>query len=158
MHSLKTETQLAFCLLKRPPSKKLLQTFYKEAEWLAAKDGFKKAPKSNVKEQWVSVELKNVQIGVARLALAAPEFCYLSHLVIRGKYRGKGVGRWFIKNIELFCIKLGIKRLLLEPEGESLPFYQAISFVPDSFVKGILKKEISAFQMKKVFAQVVKGK
>ncbi|MDX8398691.1 MAG: GNAT family N-acetyltransferase [Gallionellaceae bacterium] len=158
MHPLNTETQLGFCLLNRPPSKKLLQTFYKEAEWLAARDGFKKAPKSNVKEQWVSVELKNVQIGVARLALAAPEFCYISHLVIRGKYRGKGVGRWFIKSIETYCSKLGIKRLLLEPEGESLPFYQAISFVPDPFVEGILKKEISVFQMKKVFTETVKGK
>ncbi len=98
--------------------------------------------------QWVGVDLGKVAIGIARLELAPPEFCHISDLTIKSKFRGQGVGRWFIKHIEQFCAGLGIRRMLLLPEAESLAFYEALSFTPDPYVPRFLKKEISPLQRK----------
>lgn len=138
----------------QPPSRSLLQGFYEDAGWSLREDGkFKSAIKANPMAHWVSVEIDKVKIGIARLDHVPPEDCYVSNLVIKHQYRGRGIGRWFLKNIEIHCAKLGIKRLLLVPETRNLPFYKALSFAPDPLVNGLLKKEIKLFQLKRPFVQ-----
>lgn len=112
---------------------------------------------ANRRLQWVCVEADKVKIGIARLELAPPEFCYLSDLVIKSKYREKGIGRWFVRNIETYCAGFGMRRVLLMPETGSLPFYAALSFVPDPFVPGVLKKDINPFQPKMFFVRNSQG-
>jgi GNAT superfamily N-acetyltransferase len=147
----KSDLELHFQPLPQAPSKKTLQAFQKDAGWSVSRREVEKMLTPNSRMQWVSVELNKIVIGIARLELAPPEFCHISDLTIKSKYRGQGVGRWFIKNIELFCAGLGIRRMLLLPESEALPFYEALSFTPDPYVPRFLKKEISPFQRKAFF-------
>ena len=105
--------ELQFRPLKAPLSNKALEAYRKDAAWSAP------LPKNTAQDargkiQWVSVEWKAKQIGIARLELAPPEFCYLSELIISSKFRGRGVGRWFMARIEQYCHAQGIRRLLLE--------------------------------------------
>jgi GNAT superfamily N-acetyltransferase len=135
--------------MAQPPSRKFLQSFHEDAGWSLPRREVDNIVKANNRRlQWVGVNSENAKIGIARLELAPPEFCYVSDLVIKSKYRRLGVGRWFLRNIEIFCAGSGIKRLLLLPETGSLPFYQALSFVPDPFVQGVIKKDINPFQPK----------
>jgi GNAT superfamily N-acetyltransferase len=139
--------ELVFRPLKAALSNKTLEAYRKDAAWSApfpqrgAQD-----PRGRV--QWVSVEWNNKQIGVARLELASPEFCYMSELIISSKFRGRGVGRWFMARIEQYCVAQGIRRLLLEAGDGTEPFYRSQSFVADPLLPKLLKKELNPFQRK----------
>jgi GNAT superfamily N-acetyltransferase len=152
-----TDSQLFFSPMAQPPSKKVLQAFHQEAGWSQSRREVENLLKAERRLQWVSVELDNVKIGIVRLELAPPEFCYISDLIIKSKYRRQGVGRWLVQNIEGYCSRLGIRRMLLLPEAGSRPFYEALSFVPDPFVSGVLKKEINPLQPKMLFTRGGKG-
>ena len=145
------DLQLLFRPLAAPPELKFLQAFHKDAGWapLPRKELEKVLAPSN-RMQWVSVEADKVIIGIARLELVPPEFCYLSSLVIKRKYRRQGIGRWLLHHVEALCVKRGVKRLLLLPEVGSREFYDALGFVPDPLVQGILKKDLSPFGLKKI--------
>ncbi len=139
---------LSFHPLASPLPAKVLRAFRKDAGW----------PESNVadvpeqatkgKVQWITVESDKTRIGIARLELAAPEFCYVSEVIIASKFRGRGIGHWLFKSIEQYCAQAGIRRLLLQPRQETRAFYDSLHFVPDPFVKSFLKKDINPFQRK----------
>jgi len=148
-------SQLVFCPLSDVPTTKSLLAFQKDAGWsVTAKkiEAIRQAndliPNTNKRIQWVSVELDKVKIGIAKLELAQPEFCYISDLVIKSKYRGQGVGRWMFRHIEDMCNALSIKRVLLRPEPHNIGFYESLSFATDPFVPGVLRKDINPFQRK----------
>lgn len=148
-------SQLVFCPLSDVPTTKSLLAFQKDAGWsVTAKkvEAIRHAndliPNTNKRIQWVSVELDRVKIGIAKLELAQPEFCYVSDLVIKSKYRGRGVGRWMFRHIEDLCNALAIKRVLLRPEPHNIGFYESLSFAADPFVAGVLRKDINPFQRK----------
>lgn len=139
--------ELQFRPLKAPLSNKALEAYRKDAAWSAP------LPKQTAQDargevQWVSVEWKAKQIGVARLELAPPEFCYLSELVISSKFRGRGVGRWFMTRIEQYCLAQGIRRLLLEAGDGTESFYKAQAFAADPLLPHLLKKDLNPFQRK----------
>ena len=131
-------------------SDKILKTFQKDAGWPKAIQlrNAKQNPKG--KTSLAAVELQKNIIGIARLELAAPEFCFISDMVILSPYRGKGIGRWFVKQIEAHCNIFHIKRLILQSNPTNLQFYQLLGFKPDPRVLTFLTKEInqyaSAFQ------------
>ena len=139
--------ELQFVPLKAPLPDKALLAYRKDAAWssplpkTAAQD-------ARGKVQWVSVEWKAKQIGIARLELAPPEFCYLSELIISSKFRGRGVGRWFMARIEQFCHAQGIRRLLLQAGDGTESFYKAQAFIADPLLPDLLKKDINPFQRK----------
>ena len=141
------DLDLQFRPMKAPPTTKALLAFRKDA----GLKGALPAPKAHDVRgtvQWVSVELKNKQIGIARLELAPPEFCYLSELIISSKFRGRGVGRWFMARIEQYCHAQGIRRLLLEAGDGTESFYKSQAFVADPLLPNLLKKDINPFQRK----------
>src|SRR5471032_1372222 len=152
-------SQLVFCPLSDVPTTKSLLAFQKDAGCsVTAKkiEAIRQAndliPNTNKRIQWVSVELDKVKIGIAKLELAQPEFCYISDLVIKSKYRGQGVGRWMFRHIEDMCNALSIKRVLLRPEPHNIGFYESLSFATDPFVPGVLRKDINPFQRKMFLA------
>ncbi len=139
---------LIFRPLAVPLSNKALRAFRKDAGW-AADDGDAAADgPPNGKVQWVTVECGKKTIGIARLELAPPQFCYVGDLIIARAFHGQGVGQWFVKNIERYCTQFGIPRLLLRPLEGTQGFYEKQHFVPDPFVAPFLKKEINPFQRK----------
>jgi len=141
---------LLFRPLKAPLSNKALLAWRKEG----ALDGIMPPPTAQHargKVQWVSVEANGKQIGVARLELAPPEFCFVSELIISSKFRGQGIGHWFMTRIEQYCLAAGIRRLLLEAGEGTESFYRSQSFVADPRLPHMLKKDINPFQ-RKVFA------
>lgn len=141
------ELDLQFRLMKAPPASKVLLAFRKDAD----SEGVLPQPKAadpRGKVQWVAVELKNKQIGIARLELAAPEFCFISELIILSQYRGRGIGHWIMKRIEQYCASVGIKRLLLEAGDGTDNFYQSQAFVADPLMPRLLRKDINPFQRK----------
>jgi GNAT superfamily N-acetyltransferase len=147
------DLDLQFRLMKAPPSTKVLMTWRKDA------DLDESIPRANAsdargKVQWVAVELKNKQIGIARLELAPPEFCFVSDLMISSQYRGQGVGQWTMKRIEQYCVTLGIKRLLLEAGDGTDNFYKSQAFVADPLLPRLLRKDINPFQ-RKVFSPML---
>jgi GNAT superfamily N-acetyltransferase len=146
-------SQLTFRPLAAAPTLKALLSFQRDAGWSVSKKAVADNLTKTNRVQWVSVELDKVRIGMAKLELAPPEFCYITDLVIKSKFRGQGVGRWFLHNIEDMCHALGIKRMILVPEPASLPFYQRLSFVPDPLVPHCLKKEISPLRRKVFLAR-----
>jgi N-acetylglutamate synthase-like GNAT family acetyltransferase len=138
---------LEFRPLKAPLSAKALDAYRKDASMSGAMPR-KTAENARGKVQWVSVEHNKKQIGVARLELAPPEFCYVSELIISSKFRGQGIGHWFMTRIEQYCLGLGIRRLLLEAGDGTDAFYKSQAFVADPLVPNMLKKEINPFQRK----------
>ncbi len=86
--------------------------------------------------------------GIARLELAAPEFCYVADFIISSKFRRRGIGSWFLHAIEQYAGSHGIKRLVLQAEAGSEAFYKAHHFVSDPYVPTFLKKDLPPFQRK----------
>jgi len=145
------EERLSFRPLNEPPTLKALQKFQEDAGWSISRKAREKEIDERRRIQWVSVEMDQVKVAIARLELAPPEFCYVADLIVKSKFRGQGVGRWFMFNIERFCAPLGIRRLTLVPESGSLPFYEALGFVPDPMVSGVWKKDVQLLQRKRLF-------
>lgn len=143
-------TDLQFRPLKTPLSTKALLAYRKDAASTGALPQ-RGAQDARGKIQWVSVEAKGKQIGIARLELAPPEFCFVSELIISSAFRGQGIGHWFMLRIEQYCLGLGIRRLLLEAGDGTESFYVSQSFIPDPYIPTMLKKEISPLQ-RKVFS------
>jgi GNAT superfamily N-acetyltransferase len=143
---------LSFRLLPSPLSIKALQAFRKDAGWplSSPSDNVKPHPRGNM--QWVSVEFNGERIGIARLELAPPEFCYISDLVISSKYRNQGIGHWFLEHIEQYCCDYGVQRLILEAAEGTESFYASLQFVNDTFAPSFLKKEIKS-TLRKVFVR-----
>lgn len=137
---------LTFRPLAAPLSKKALRAFHQDAGWADADVSSGEHPHGKV--QWVTVECGKKTIGIARLELAPPEFCYVGDLIISRAYHGQGVGQWFVKNIERYCAQFGIPRLLLRPLEGTQGFYAKQHFIPDPYVASFLKKEINPFQRK----------
>jgi N-acetylglutamate synthase-like GNAT family acetyltransferase len=143
-------TNLQFRPLKTPLSPKALMAYRKDGDLSGAMPQ-QKSQDARGKVQWVSVEANGKQIGIARLELAPPEFCYVSELIISRKFRGQHIGHWFMTRIEQYCLAQGIRRLLLEARQGTEAFYKSQSFVSDPYLPNMLKKEINPFQ-RKVFS------
>ena len=141
---------LQFRPLKAPLSNKILLAWRKDAAMQGAMPQ-QRPQDARGKVQWVSVEASGKQIGVARLELAPPEFCFVSELIISSKFRGQGIGHWFMTRIEQYCLAAGIRRLLLEAGEGTDSFYKSQSFVADPHLPHMLKKDINPFQ-RRVFA------
>lgn len=139
-------SQLVFHPLAEALPAKTLQAFQKDAGWPANRGGA--AFQGHGRVQWVCVEYEKVRIGIARLELAPPEFCYVAEFIIKSKFQRKGVGRWMMRHIEDLCIRQGIRRVLLIPEKSSVAFYQTLSFADDPMVPGFLRKDLNPFQRK----------
>ncbi|MYM25022.1 GNAT family N-acetyltransferase [Duganella sp. FT135W] len=141
------DLDLQFRLLKTAPATKVLMAFRRDA---GAKGALSQptAADPRGKVQWVSVELKNKQIGIARMEMAAPEFCFVSELIILSEYRGQGIGHWIMKRIEQYALSMGIRRLLLVAGEGTDNFYKSQSFISDPFMPRMLRKEINPFQPK----------
>jgi GNAT superfamily N-acetyltransferase len=144
------DKELQFRPLKAPPSAKALLAYRKDADSRAPLPQ-RAALDARGKIQWVSVEAGGKQVGVARLELAAPEFCFVSELFIASSFRSQGIGHWFMGRIEQYCLGLGIRRLLLQAAEGTDSFYRSQAFVPDPRLPTVLKKEINPFQ-RKVFS------
>jgi len=124
------------------PTKNFLHSFYTDEELLWIKAQLEESRKSKRKFQWVCIERNLAKIGICLLEVAPPEFVYVSNLSIKEKHRRQGVGRIFMSHIETYCANIGINRLCLTPTEASLSFYQALLFVPEPLIPGILKKDI----------------
>ena len=138
------QASLQFLPLPGPLDKKTLLAFRKDAGWEEKSDealGGALGPQARV--QWVTVKSKGKTVAIARLELAPPQFCHVSDLIVLGVQRGRGVGEWFMGQIERHCLGLGIPRVLLQPQGNSTGFYRKLHFLPDPLAVGFLKKEIS---------------
>ncbi|OEZ60726.1 GNAT family N-acetyltransferase [Duganella sp. HH105] len=132
--------ELQFVPLKSAISAKVLHSYHQDANWPSATE-LPHDPRGKV--VWVSVETKGKQIAIARLELAPPEFCAVSEVIVRSKYRSQGVGRWFMHRIEQYCNSLGIRRLVLQPTSTSEKFYESLSFHNDPYIPTLLKKDIN---------------
>ncbi|MYM38025.1 GNAT family N-acetyltransferase [Duganella qianjiadongensis] len=139
-------TQLHFIALQDDLPAKRLRAFRRDAGWPTTPP--RPAADSMGRVQWVSAAIAQKQIGIARLELAAPAFCYVADLIISRDWRGRGVGHWLIEQIERYCASLGIQRLLLEASPGTAPFYAALGFQPDQRVPAMLCKNISPLQRK----------
>ena len=142
-----TTASLQFHILSQPLTAKTLAAFRKDAGWKThIQERTLYDPDAHVR--WACVETGQRRIGIVRLELAPPEFCYLGDLIIHSKFRGQGVGHWFIQRIEQYCRTLGIKRLVLHPEQGTEDFYARLSFVADPFSPHFVKKDINPLQPK----------
>jgi GNAT superfamily N-acetyltransferase len=122
---------------------KTLLAFRQDAGWdntdMAALEGGLQ-PGSRV--AWAMVRLNQKLIGIARLELAPPRFCHVSDFIVLRTHRGRGTGAWMMAAIERHCTACGIPRVLLQPNPDSLAFYEKLRFVADPLVPGFMKKEI----------------
>ncbi|TFW16674.1 GNAT family N-acetyltransferase [Duganella callida] len=142
--------ELQFRPLKAALPTKVLMNFRRDA----GKEGVApSAAPADVrgKVQWVTVEHKNKMIGVARMEMAPPEFCFVSELMILSTHRGQGIGHWFLKRIEQYCLDHKVFRLLLEAGEGTDNFYRSQAFVPDPLLPRLMRKEINPFQ-RRIFA------
>jgi GNAT superfamily N-acetyltransferase len=137
---------LQFIPLRSPLSAKALNAYRKDANSPDAPRPQPADPRGKV--VWVSVESNKKQIAIARLELAQPEFCYVADLIVSSKFRGRGVGHWFMQHIEQYCNSMGIRRLVLEAASGTETFYKSLAFMPDPLVPSMLKKEINPLQRK----------
>ena len=133
-----------------PVPRKQLRRFRRDAGW-APDSPYAYSPcfASGI-VRWATLSDDKSCIAIVRLELAPPQFCCISELIIASSHRHKGLGRYFIKQIEQYCAQHGIQRLLLQAVAEASGFYDALHFIPDPYVCGFLKREISPFQKKSV--------
>jgi GNAT superfamily N-acetyltransferase len=141
---------LQFRPLKAPLATKMLMDFRRDAH-TEGKPPRATATDVRGKVQWVTVVYKAKVIGIARLEMAPPEFCFVSELIILSQYRGQGVGHWIMKRIEQYCLDHKIPRLLLEAGDGTDSFYLSQAFVADPLLPKLMRKEINPFQ-RKIFA------
>ena len=125
------------------PSPKLLREFRKDAGWDQDTDALRRGLMPGSEVKWATVQSGKKTVGIARLELARPQFCYVSELMVLKAWRGRGIGEWFMKQIELHCFETGIPRVLLQPKEEARAFYEKLDFVADPMVAGFLKKDIA---------------
>lgn len=143
---------LTFQPLPAAPTPKVLKAFRMDAGWDGAGDAALNgafAPGSTV--QWAAVQTGKKMIGIVRLELAPPQFCYLSELMIVSGHRGQGVGEWFMEQIERFCLARGIARVVLQSRDDSRGFYEKLRFEADPVAAGFLKKDIPPLLRKPAF-------
>lgn len=134
---------LTLHLLPALPSPKLLREFRKDAGWDKDTDAMRGGLMPGSEVKWATVKSGQKTVGIARLELARPQFCHVSELMILKDYRGRGIGEWFMKQIELHCFETGIPRVLLRPKDEARGFYEKLDFVSDPLVAGFMKKDIA---------------
>jgi len=140
-----THLNLQFHVLPEPLTAKALANFRKDAGWdIAIREGTLFDPKAHVR--WACVETGQRRLGIVRLELAPPEFCYVGDLIIHSKFRGQGIGPWFIQHIEQYCRTLGIKRMVLQPHAGTEKFYARLNFVSDPQAPRFLKKDVNPLQ------------
>ncbi len=144
--------QLEFRLLPRPPSKKVLGSFARDAGWPRLQRGPSQLQHPNARVQWLGVHHGGTLVGIAQLAFAPPEFCFLSSFVVKRKVRRMGIGTCVVGELERYCADSGIGYLVLEPTAESLPFYLGLSYLPDPLVAGMLRKKLGSFAQKRLSA------
>jgi ribosomal protein S18 acetylase RimI-like enzyme len=141
------QSSLSFRPLNTPLSDKVLLAFRKDAGW-SNRDtsalGGAGGPGGLV--QWVTVESGKKRVAIARLELAPPQFCFVSDLIVLREHRGRGIGEWFMKQIERHCMEQGIPRVLLQPMADNRAFYEKLQFTADPLVAGFMKKEIRPLQ------------
>jgi len=145
------QSSLSFHALSAPLSGKVLSAFRKDAGWSerdlpAASAGGQWGGQA----QWVTVESGKKRVAIALLELAPPQFCFVSDLIVLRTHRGRGVGEWFMRQIEGHCLKQGIPRVLLQPMADNRAFYEKLHFVADPLAAGVLKKEILPLQRRKL--------
>lgn len=136
---------ITFRVLPAQIPHKTLMAFRKDAGW----DNTDTAERSNQpgsRVQWVAMETGSKVIGIARLEIAPPQFCFVSDFVVLSSQRRRGRGQWFMAQIEQYVRQLGIPRVLLQPTEASAGFYIKLDFVSDPRVEGFLKKDINPFQ------------
>lgn len=134
---------LTLRLLPALPNPKLLRDFRKDAGWEKETDALRGPLWPGSQVEWATVQSGQKTIGIARLELARPQFCYVSELVILKAWRGRGIGEWFMKQIELHCFQAGLPRVVLQPKEEARAFYEKLDFVPDPLVAGFMKKDVA---------------
>jgi len=135
------QASIVFRLLPGAIPPKTLLAFRKDAGWTNADMAEKSFhPASQVR--WATIQTGSRTIGIARLELAPPQFCFVSDLIVQSKHRGRGLGEWFMQQIEQYCREQGIPRVLLQPTQGSQGFYDKLRFVSDPLVQGFLKKEL----------------
>ncbi|NEX60904.1 GNAT family N-acetyltransferase [Noviherbaspirillum galbum] len=134
--------QLTFQLLSESMARKAIEKFRRHAGWQVSNDRDHRPAHPLGKVQWVAVDAAQKQVGIARLELAPPEFCHVSDLIILQEYRGHGIGRWLIRNIEQYAMRSKIRRLCLEPGAGTQAFYQSVGFAPEPRLPGIYTKNI----------------
>lgn len=134
---------LTLRLLPALPNPKLLKEFRKDAGWAPETDAMRAGLWPGSQVEWATVQSGQKTVGIARLELARPQFCYVSELMVLKAFRGRGIGEWFMRQIELHCFKTGIPRVLLQPKDEARAFYEKLDFVTDPLVAGFMKKEIA---------------
>ena len=143
---------LTFHPLPAAPTPKALKAFRKDAGWHEAGDAaLNGAFASGSTVQWVAVQSGKKTIGIVRLELAPPQFCYLSELMILSEHRGQGVGEWFMEQIERFCLARGIARVVLQAHDDSRGFYEKLRFEADPVAAGFVKKDIHPLRRKPAF-------
>ncbi|WP_296945212.1 GNAT family N-acetyltransferase [uncultured Massilia sp.] len=133
---------ISFRLLPDTIAPKTLKAFRRDAGWnVDGQDAGRPAQPGGL-VRWAVVQTGSRTIGIARLELAPPQFCYVSDLILLKPHRGRGLGGWFMQQIERHCMDMGIPRVLLQPTGGSAGFYEKLSFSADPHVAGFLKKEL----------------
>jgi GNAT superfamily N-acetyltransferase len=134
---------LAFLPLDGPQVAKLLQVFRQDAGWTAGNDdALAGALRPGSSVRWMTVRAGQKTVALARLELAPPQFCVVSDLIVLSDYRKRGIGAWFMEQIEQHCREQGITRVVLQSLGTSRAFYDRLAFVDDPLVPGFLKKEL----------------
>jgi GNAT superfamily N-acetyltransferase len=133
---------ISFRLLPGAIPPKTLAAFRKDAGWTDGGAVADQPLRPGSRVQWATIQTGSRTIGIARLELAPPQFCYVSDLIVLKQHRGRGLGAWFMQQIEQHCLGAGIPRVLLQPLHGSQPFYEKLRFVSDPLVAGFLKKEL----------------
>jgi GNAT superfamily N-acetyltransferase len=136
-------TALALLPLAPAQVSSVLKTFRKDAGWTAENDdALAGALRPGSRVQWMTVRAGQKTVALVRLEMAPPQFCAVSDLIVLSGYRGRGVGAWFMAQIERLCLAQGIRRVVLQAAPPSRAFYDKLRFVEDPLVPGFLKKEL----------------
>jgi GNAT superfamily N-acetyltransferase len=137
---------ITFRLLPGPIPYKTLMAFRKDAGWDNKDDAADGNNHPDGRVQWVTMETGSRVIGIARLEIAPPQFCFVSDFIVLSGQRRRGRGQWFMQQIEQHCRQIGIPRVLLQPTDASQGFYEKLAFVSDPRVAGFLRKDVGLLQ------------
>ena len=136
---------------QKPLARLEIARLFKAAEWNSSDALIEGAisfkPHPSLETIWVTLNLEEINIGMANLYLPPPSSllnppAFIANFLITKEYQRKGLGATLLQSIEEFVRKSGVNLLALECEKSSSGFWVLMGFSLRDANSQIMFKEI----------------
>jgi predicted GNAT family N-acyltransferase len=91
-------------------------------------------PESLEQDEWDAtashflVYVSDSVVGTARFRLIAPKVGKVERVAVLSRYRGQGIGRALMEQIEHYAAQSGVSEIILHSQDHAVPFYEKLGY------------------------------